>query len=55
MIRTLVMALLCCIGATQVYGQTITGSIINERSEAVPYVKITVKSSKKPFLSELAI
>lgn len=52
MIRTLVMALLCCIGATQVYGQTITGSIINERSEAVPYVKITVKSSKKPFLSD---
>ena len=46
------MALLCCIGATQVYGQTITGSIINERSEAVPYVKITVKSSKKPFLSD---
>ena len=52
MIRTLVMALLCCIGVTQVYGQTITGSIINERSEAVPYVKITVKSSKKPFLSD---
>ena len=46
------MALLCCIGVTQVYGQTITGSIINERSEAVPYVKITVKSSKKPFLSD---
>ena len=46
------MALLCCIGATQVYGQTITGSIINEHSEAVPYVKITVKSSKKPFLSD---
>jgi TonB-linked SusC/RagA family outer membrane protein len=47
------MALLCCIGVTQVYGQTITGSIINERSEAVPYVKITVKSSKKPFLSDV--
>lgn len=52
MIRTLVMALLCCVGVTQIYGQTITGSIINERSEAVPYVKITVKSSKKPFLSD---
>ena len=46
------MALLCCVGVTQIYGQTITGSIINERSEAVPYVKITVKSSKKPFLSD---
>ena len=46
------MALLLSIGVTQVYGQTITGSIINERSEAVPYVKITVKSSKKPFLSD---
>ena len=46
------MALLFSIGVTQVYGQTITGSIINERSEAVPYVKITVKSSKKPFLSD---
>ena len=52
MIRTLVMALLCCVGVTQIYGQTIPGSIINERSEAVPYVKITVKSSKKPFLSD---
>lgn len=52
MIRTLVMALLCCVGVTQIYGQTITGSIINERSEAVPYVKITVKSSKNPFLSD---
>lgn len=52
MIRKLVMALLLSIGVTQVYGQTITGSIINERSEAVPYVKITVKSSKKPFLSD---
>jgi len=46
------MALLCCVGVTQIYGQTITGSIINERSEAVPYVKITVKSSKNPFLSD---
>jgi len=46
------MALLCCVGVTQIYGQTITGSIINERSEAVPYVKITVKSSKTPFLSD---
>ena len=46
------MALLCCVGVTQIYGQTITGSIINERSEAVPYVKITVKSSKKSFLSD---
>ena len=46
------MALLFSIGVAQVYGQTITGSIINERSEAVPYVKITVKSSKKPFLSD---
>jgi TonB-linked SusC/RagA family outer membrane protein len=46
------MAMLFSIGVTQVYGQTITGSIINERSEAVPYVKITVKSSKKPFLSD---
>jgi TonB-linked SusC/RagA family outer membrane protein len=52
MIRKLVMALLCSIGVTQVYGQSISGTVLNERSEAIPYVKITVKSSKKPFLTD---
>jgi TonB-dependent starch-binding outer membrane protein SusC len=52
MIRKLVMALLCSIGVTQVYGQTISGSILNERSEGIPYAKITVKSSNKPFLAD---
>ena len=46
------MALLCSIGVTQVYGQSISGTVLNERSEAIPYVKITVKSSKKPFLTD---
>jgi TonB-linked SusC/RagA family outer membrane protein len=36
----------------QVYGQTISGTILNERSEAIPYVKITLKSNNKPFLSD---
>ena len=52
MIRKLVMALLCCIGVAQVYGQTVNGTVLNERSEGIPYVKIVVKSSKKPFLSD---
>ena len=52
MIRKLVMALLCSIGVAQVYGQTISGTILNERSEAIPYVKITVKSNNKPFLGD---
>lgn len=52
MIRKLVMALLCSIGVAQVYGQNVSGSILNERSEAIPYVKITVKSSNKPFLAD---
>lgn len=52
MIRKLVLALLCSICATQFYAQTISGTIINQRSEAIPYVKITVKSSQKPFLSD---
>jgi len=46
------MALLCCIGVAQVYGQTVTGTVLNERSEGIPYVKIVVKSSNKPFLSD---
>jgi TonB-dependent starch-binding outer membrane protein SusC len=52
MIRKLVMALLCSFGVAQVYGQTISGTILNERSEAIPYVKITLKSNNKPFLSD---
>ena len=52
MIRKLVLALLCSIGVAQVYGQTISGTILNERSEAIPYVKITVKSNNKPFLAD---
>ncbi|MEY3968714.1 MAG: hypothetical protein RL137_1620, partial [Bacteroidota bacterium] len=52
MIRKLVMALLCCIGVAQVYGQTVSGTILNERSEAIPYVKIIQKSNNKPFLSD---
>jgi TonB-linked SusC/RagA family outer membrane protein len=52
MIRKLVMALLCSIGVAQVYGQTISGTILNEKSEAIPYVKITLKSNNKPFLSD---
>jgi len=52
MIRKLVMALLCCIGIAQVYGQTVSGTILNERSEAIPYVKIIQKSNNKPFLSD---
>ncbi len=52
MIRKLVLALLCSIGVAQVYGQTISGTILNERSEAIPYVKITVKSNNKPFLGD---
>ena len=52
MIRKLVLALLCSIGVAQVYGQTISGTVLNERSEAIPYVKITVKSNNKPFLGD---
>ncbi len=52
MIRKLVLALVCLIGGAQVYGQTVSGSIVNERSEAIPYVKIIVKSSNKPFISD---
>jgi TonB-linked SusC/RagA family outer membrane protein len=52
MIRKLVMALLCSIGVAQVYGQSISGTVLNERSEAIPYVKITVKSNSKPFLGD---
>ncbi len=46
------MALLCSIGVAQVYGQSISGTVLNERSEAIPYVKITVKSNSKPFLGD---
>ena len=52
MIRKLVLALVCLIGGAQVYGQTVSGSIVNEGSEAIPYVKIIVKSSNKPFISD---
>ena len=52
MIRKLVMALLCSIGVAQVYGQTISGTVLNERSEGIPYVKITLKSNNKLILSD---
>ena len=54
MIRKLVMALLCSIGVTQVYGQakTVSGTILNERSEGIPYVKVLVKNTSKPILSD---
>jgi hypothetical protein len=52
MIRKLVMALLCSIGVAQVYGQSVSGTILNERSEGIPYVKITLKSNNKLFLSD---
>lgn len=52
MIRKLVLALVCLIGSAQVYGQTVRGSILNERSETIPYVKIILKSSNKPFISD---
>jgi TonB-linked SusC/RagA family outer membrane protein len=54
MIRKLVMALLCSIGVTQVYGQakTVSGTILNERSEGIPYVKVLVKNTSKPVLSD---
>lgn len=54
MIRKLVMALLCCIGVSQVYGQakTVSGTILNERSEGIPYVKVLVKNTSKPVLSD---
>jgi len=46
------MALLCSIGVAQVYGQSVSGTILNERSEGIPYVKITLKSNNKLFLSD---
>ncbi len=52
MIRKLVMALLCSIGVAQVYGQSVSGTVLNERSEGIPYVKITLKSNNKLFLSD---
>ncbi len=52
MIKKLVMTLFLLIGVSQVYGQSVSGTILNERSEAVPYVKITVKNTKKLFLSD---
>ncbi|MFM7644356.1 MAG: SusC/RagA family TonB-linked outer membrane protein [Sphingomonadales bacterium] len=52
MIKNLVLALLCCISIAQVYGQSVSGTVINERSEAIPYAKITVKSTNKPFLAD---
>ena len=52
MIRKLVMALLCSIGVAQVYGQSVSGTVLNERSEGIPYVKITLKSNNKLILSD---
>jgi TonB-linked SusC/RagA family outer membrane protein len=52
MIRNLVLALLCSISIAQVYGQSVSGTVMNERSEAIPYAKITVKSTNKPFLAD---
>lgn len=52
MIKKLVMTLFLLIGVSQVYGQSVSGTILNERAEAVPYVKITVKNTKKLFLSD---
>ncbi|MCF8202337.1 MAG: TonB-dependent receptor [Crocinitomicaceae bacterium] len=52
MIRKLVMALLCSIGVAQVYGQSVSGTVLNERSEGIPYVKITLKSNNKLLLSD---
>jgi len=52
MIKNLVLALLCCISIAQVYGQSVSGTVMNERSEAIPYAKITVKSTNKPFLAD---
>lgn len=52
MIRNLVLTLLCIISIAQVYGQSVSGTVMNERSEAIPYAKITVKSTNKPFLAD---
>lgn len=52
MIKKLVMTLFVLIGVSQVYGQSVSGTILNERAEAIPYVKITVKNTKKLFLSD---
>lgn len=52
MIRNLVLTLLCSISIAQVYGQSVSGTVMNERSEAIPYAKITVKSTNKPFLAD---
>ena len=49
MIRKLVMALLCSIGVAQVYGQSVSGTVLNERSEGIPYVKITLKATTSFF------
>lgn len=52
MVKNLVLALLCSISIAQVYGQSVIGTVMNERSEAIPYAKITVKSTNKPFLAD---
>ena len=52
MIRNQVLALLCSISIAQVYGQSVSGTVMNDRSEAIPYAKITVKSTNKPFLAD---
>lgn len=52
MIKKLVMTLFVLIGVSQVYGQSVSGTILNERAEVIPYVKITVKNTKKLFLSD---
>lgn len=52
MVKNLVLALLCSISIAQVYGQSVSGTVMNERSEAIPYAKITVKSTNKPFLAD---